>query len=108
MTTETKRHLIKFFINKFTRIPSKRWVIPAFSDRHGAHCALGHLGVTEEMSEKVQVQEYPPLAFQMIELFDGDEGSITSINDNTDDEYSQRGPRARILAALHDKLKECL
>ena len=108
MNTEPKRHLIKSLINTFTAIPSERWCERRLTDSHGRHCALGHLGVNEEMFDNSNDNEdYPPLAREMVNLFD-DQDEVTRINDVDNSDHDQRGPRARILAALHDKLKECL
>jgi hypothetical protein len=107
MKTESKRHLIKALINKCLSIPTKRWISCHFDDGHGAHCFLGHLGVTKQMFEHPYDHSFPPLAQQTVELF-GDAPTIIQINDNDHPVYGQRGPRSRILAALHDKLKEVL
>jgi hypothetical protein len=100
MNAEEKRHLVKFFINKFEAIPEDRWCSGVLQDHHGRKCALGHTFslVPNNETEK------------LCELFAGEYSgwhTVAMIN-NGDSSYRQPTEKARILAALHDKLKECL
>lgn len=84
---------VDYFINKFKGIPSKKWIVGQFSDRKGRHCALGHCGVRKARNTTVEGDE-------LIYLFSGSGYDVASINDHPSPNFSQSGPRHRILAAL--------
>ena len=90
--TKTK-YTVKYFINKFKAIPAKNWGVGQYSS--GARsCALGHCGEgAKETRESIALKKF----------FESGE-ELTDINDGTSPFYQQRGPKARILAALKDRL----
>lgn len=105
-TPESRRHLIKFFINKFEKTKENDWTTGIRCNSQGQRCALG-------MTHDPDNWKDTPETIALGTLFN--EGSsqsgqwrIACINNGENGSYCQATPRQRILAALHDKLKECL
>jgi hypothetical protein len=111
----------QYFIKKFEAIPDEMWTTGKLTDRNtGARCAQGHciVGPMKDFCwTRGQLHKSKELIalnglFHMIapdphkKPYRHD-GSITTcyslyVNNGMDLRYQQRGPKQRILAALHD------
>ena len=94
MKTNPQITRIKWFIAFFRSKPKNKWCEFAFriDDKR---CALAFLGETEDVTT--------PKSEELHTLLDY---STTAINNCLDMRYQQPHPKARILQALRDKLKE--
>lgn len=93
---------LKYFFDKFTAIPEERWCEVEFEDKKGRKCAAGHCGYTKEA--------YGAECQALHDLFKAAGWLITAVNDGRHTLFSQRSPKARILAAVkylmdHEKTK---
>lgn len=86
---------IDYFIKFFTSKPRNTWLVGSFvNDSSTKFCALGHLGCRVDGRDNA-------LGIAFCDLFPFGT-NITSINNNTDGNYTNLGrhPRTRILNAL--------
>lgn len=99
--TEAERHQVKYFIQKFEAIPADQWCCHCYKDGFNRHCASGHLGLGDIHPSPKAWDEAKVLYDLFLKL-----GHTTvAINDGNVDAYEfHDGPKARILAALHDLL----
>ena len=95
MKTNPQITRIKWFIKFFKSKPKNRWCQFAYRNEKGQCCAAGFLGETDNKTT-IKSMEIRHI------LFEG----ITWINNGYNERYQQPHPKARILQALRDKLKE--
>lgn len=106
MKTEQKRHKIKFFINFFEALPDEKWCIGSVTNALGQHCALGHALAFDQQqnpSRPVGLGMGYGLAWSLQLLLP----NVTQHNDGICTKRLKT-PKKRVLAVLHEKLKECL
>lgn len=93
------RYTKAYYLKTLGAIPASKWCVSMFTNDKGQHCVLGHLGMD------MDVELNPPVAEGLMKLFDKDnlwEGwsRIININNSSSTNYPQRGPKARVMAAL--------
>ena len=82
---------IRWFIKFFKSKPKKMWCEHELINDKGQRCALGFLCSRDRLdSDLMRILMY----------------QVAAINNGYDPRYTQPHPKARILAALRDKLKE--
>lgn len=88
MTPETLK-TASDFKRFFEGIPAKKWCVKDIIDSKGRHCAIGHV-------------DRIPAGFVRLSNIFSKHGIylISAVNNGDDHRFKQRGPRARILAAL--------
>lgn len=96
-TPESRRHLIKFFINKFEATEENEWCTGIRHNGLGQSCALGKTHRTDNWAHTEETTNLLAIRWD-----------IAFVNNGKHEGYKQPTPRQRVLAALHDKLKECL
>lgn len=100
----------QYFIDKFTKIPEKRWCTGVLSRIHmwqfkAQHCALGHCGLRTGHGE-TRINRNNE-AFALITLFNKYGLSVININDNKMGHlFREPTEKKRILAALEYIKKE--
>ena len=93
------KYTVDYFIKKFKKIPAKKWTTARFV-KDGKRCALGHCGID---NFTIRNQE----ANTLMLLFDSQLlTQVSTINDMQSDQYKQKTPKKRILAALEDIKKK--
>jgi hypothetical protein len=103
-----KTYNADYFIKKFKAIPAKLWCEGDYTDGD-RHCALGHCGTQSgELKDK-----HTPEGRELWRII----GRVTEnqtwnpaalVNDGCCDDYKQKSPKARILAALKDAKEQGL
>lgn len=83
---------VQDFITFFEAIPEERWC-EGFYDDDGRTCAMGHLLFSDTMEGSTT---------SLWAVMGG--YSVAKVNDGKDPRYQQPTPRARVLAALRDRL----
>jgi hypothetical protein len=106
---------VDYFINKFSKIPTRKWGTGQLDDHSGHKCVFGHCGVTTDAGS--DRYGYNEEANELIALFKGTVGhSPIDINDGTFDEspldcifftLKEHTPKARIMKTLR-KIKKAL
>lgn len=86
---------VDYFIKKFEKIPEDNWI--ACQMHNGdKHCALGHClaNMNEELKGEAKALHY--LMFESIQL------TVFQVNDYISQQYPQKHPKQRVMAALYD------
>ncbi len=97
--SEERRHLAKAFYKKFEAIDDSLWTTESFTN--GAkYCALGHLGCRKRFGGITDE------GHQLSTILGGHPSVVANINDGHLPEYPQPTPKARILAALKDIIRQ--
>ena len=86
---------IKWFIAFFRSKPKNKWCEHYLLNSKGQRCALGFLATSRRYAAAKRYELQNLLQYQ-----------TAPINNGFDPRYPQPHPKARILAALRDKLKE--
>lgn len=92
------KYMVDYYIKKFKAIPAKHYTTSNFTSPLDPkkHCALGHCGVT------CFYDAYnTPEAVNLRDLFKIIRASVISVNDGESAAFTQKSPKARILAALN-------
>lgn len=87
---------VEYFIAKFEAIPEDKWCVMKL-EIGDKHCALGHCGV---LKMGVQLQGEGSAIVSLI--YNSLGYGIFQINDYKTNQYPQKSPKQRILAALYD------
>jgi hypothetical protein len=114
--SEDRKHLAKMFHKKFEAIPDEKWCTGVQVAADGRRCALGHVS---ELPANHGVLTSTPATQQLQSLFPwrergrdnwGLEGDVrfcvASINNGGCPDYQQETPKARVLAALEDIIRQ--
>jgi hypothetical protein len=102
MITEEQKHQCKYFIKKFEATRDDEWCVGSLHNEQGQSCALGKTGTMQQGQEYIYSDE----AIMLKSLLEHDRMSVWGINDGDSHKYRQSHPKQRILAALHDRLKQ--
>lgn len=90
------KYNINYFINKFSKIPDKKWCIgglKTYTPKGYAHCVLGHCGVSSYSNRTKE-------SYALDKIFLSHGYGVTSVNDYGNNKFPQATPKGRILAAL--------
>ena len=107
--TEEQRHQAKYFINFFEAIPDERWCAGLQIAPDGQRCALGHLLPEDEKFDEDHGSNEKNEAVSRLfggGYLTGGGYKVAAINDGRNRRYQQPTPKARILAALHDLIRQ--
>lgn len=102
--SEENKHLAKMFHNKFEAIDEALWCTGVTTDVTGRHCALGHLGETTSTKARAKTNEGKMIHELFCDYFP--DSHVTDINDGWNGQFDQSTPKARILAALEDIIRQ--
>jgi|GEM_PF-3178160 len=91
-----KKYTVDFFIEKFSKIPEKNWIVGRLRDKSDPNkrCALGHCGMNPNSFK------HTLMSLSLKELFKC--SSVIDVNDNCTGKYKYFGktPKTRILKML--------
>ncbi len=90
----SKKYTTDYYLKKFKAIPANKWVTRNFESSDGKRkCAFGWCNALEN-----------PEGFEprtLFKLFNKNGLCVEKVNDGKDQHFKQKGPRARIIAALN-------
>lgn len=92
------KYTVDYFIKKFKAIPSNKWTTGQYK-KANKYCAYGHCGFKLNSGGH---EIYTDEGTALYELFNRYNLLIHEVNDGDVKKYSQKNPKARILAALKD------
>ena len=90
---------IDYFLNKFENIPSHKWTVGIRENFWGQRCVLGMCNKPEEIALNKLLSALPNLTSNTEDPY---VFTPARINNGEVNEYPQKDPRSRILAALED------
>lgn len=111
MSAEEQQYTTEFFLNFFSKIPTKRWTL-GMGHRGGPRCALGHLGCDFTGDPRPNARALGEILRPVYEgsKFSGIGKSPNTVVSSINDDYTQicfkgKTPRARILNALRKAIR---
>lgn len=94
------KYTVGYFIRKFKAIPGNQWCCGQFVNARGQKCVLGHLGARGvRLASGFQLPE-PAQALVKLVKDGGITYDIADINNHSFGGFTQKTPRARVLAVL--------